>query len=121
MEKITEEERNEQLSLYESLNDVQIELSCAIKRMNGNYAILKRSIQNIAKQIQNLKDLVCSKEEFERYTKLQLQIFALRRFVNQVKDDKHNFEENDARMNSANSLIQDTDREIVRLIDEYTK
>lgn len=121
MEKFTEEERDEQLALYECLKDAQTELECTIERMKGKYAVLKRGIQNIAPQVQALKDLVCSEEEFKKYMRLQQQIWSLRRFINQVKDDKLDFEENDTRMNSANRLIQDADREIVRLLDEYTK
>lgn len=110
MEKFTEEERDEQLALYECLKDAQTELECTIERMNGKYAVLKRGIQNIAPQIQALKDLVCSEEEFKKYMRLQQKIWSFRIFVNQVKDDKLDFEENDTRMNSANRLIQDADR-----------
>ena len=66
MEKFTEEERDEQLALYECLKDAQTELECTIERMKGKYAVLKRGIQNIAPQVQALKDLVCSEEEFKK-------------------------------------------------------
>ena len=50
MEKFTEEERDEQLALYECLKDAQTELECTIERMKGKYAVLKRGIQKEYKQ-----------------------------------------------------------------------
>lgn len=112
---MTEEERNNQLMIWEYLNDAV----CDLERIVTDCR-LRECHQEVSAEIYKLKQLKSaffSDKEFEKYSTMQVTIRYLRKYIENAKMADFGLNYGIAQ----DTIIKVIQNELNKLIDEYTK
>lgn len=113
---MTEEERNGQLMIWEHLNDAQCDLT-RITANKWNNSAYKEGASTEIYRLKQIKNAILSDEEFQKYSTIQCTIRYLRAFIENAKMAQFRFDYGIAQ----DVIINVVQKELDRLIDEYTK